>query len=290
MDNKFVISLTTIPSRISTLEPVINSLLNQTYPPKAIYLNLPKKYNRFDEKIKIPIFLSKYDNVHVYHMDVDYGPATKFIGALLNPDISDDTPIMVTDDDTIKRHHWAQLLMSQYNNSRVTSFVEKKLGNNIVWGYLGYVFKKKLFNVNEMLQFYDKVKCDCILVDDHWLTGYCHYKNIPIHNIPIDTKEFINYESKGEYNDALVNISGPNNRLKVSEECRKKIKNEFDTEFPFWCCIGCCVNGKRRTDIATFNNNKLNTNNIYYVFNLLIIIFIVVILYRFVCGKIRKIF
>lgn len=288
MDNKFVISLTTIPSRINTLEPVIKSLLKQTYPPRAIYLNLPKKYNRFDEKIKIPAFLNNYDNVHVYHMDTDYGPATKFIGALLNPDISHDTPVMVTDDDTIKRHHWAQLLMSQYDKYRVTSFVEKNLGNEIVWGYLGYVFIKGLFDVDDMFRFYNEVKCDCILVDDHWLTGYCHHKHITICNIPISVKEFINVKNEEEV-DALVEIRGPNNRWEVSEKCRQKIKNQFDTEFPFWCCIGCCVNGKRRTDIESFDNNKSSAKKIHYYVNVTMFLFVIYLLYYlFFCGKSRK--
>ena len=268
MNKEYVISLTTIPSRIMMIEPVIKSLLDQLYPPKIIYINLPKKYNRFKTKITIPKFLSKYENVKIFYVDTDYGPATKFIGSLINPTISPKTIIIVTDDDVIKKKNWSQLMLSYYDKNRVTSFVEKKLGNKIIWGYLGYIFRKDLFNVTDMLYFYKKVKCECILVDDHWLTGYCHYRNIEIYNIPITIKENINIKNNG-YPDALVKINGNDSRLNVSEKCRRKIKKEFNTEFPFWCCIGCCKNGKR----LTYVNN--DDNKIYFInmqINTLIII------------------
>jgi hypothetical protein len=284
MDNNFVISLTTIPSRINTIEPVIESLLNQRYPPKTIYLNLPKKYNRFDTKIEIPDFLKKYKKVKIFYMDADYGPATKFIGALINPEISNNDVVVVTDDDIVKQTHWAETLMSQYDKNRITSFVEKKLGNEIIWGYLGYAFRKNIFDIDDMMEFYNKVKCKCYLVDDHWLTGYCHYKKINIHNISIETNKYINKSEIEDNHDALVKLSGSNNRRKVSENCRDEIKKQFDSEFPFWCCMGCCVNGERK--IETFDAKQKDSNdithntcsnNMYFLYFCMVCMLVVVI-------------
>ena len=56
--------------------------------------------------------------------------------------------------------------------------LKKNLGKGIAWGYMGYIFKKKLLNLKDILNFYRNVENDCFFVDDHWLTGYCYYKKI----------------------------------------------------------------------------------------------------------------
>ena len=44
--DKVIISLTTSPTRILLMEPVINSILNQSYPPDLIRINIPKVFKR----------------------------------------------------------------------------------------------------------------------------------------------------------------------------------------------------------------------------------------------------
>ena len=51
MDNKIIVSFSTIPTRINDIEPVLKSLNNQTLKPDKIYLNIPKKYKRFSEQL-----------------------------------------------------------------------------------------------------------------------------------------------------------------------------------------------------------------------------------------------
>ena len=50
MDNKIIVSFSTIPTRVHDIEPVLKSLNNQTLKPDKIYLNIPKKYKRFSKK------------------------------------------------------------------------------------------------------------------------------------------------------------------------------------------------------------------------------------------------
>lgn len=249
---KIIISLTTIPSRINLIEPVLDSLINQTIRPDMIYLNVPRRYNRFGICAQIPEFIQKKKIVKVFYLDKDYGPATKFIGSLLNPDISENDIVLVTDDDVIKLSHWASKLLLCHQPNKICCFEERKLGKEIIWGYLGFIFRKGIFDVKDMLKFFDKIKDNCYLVDDHWLTGYCHYKKIPIYNIPINRSHDVN-KSGIKNVDSLVSISGDDNRWYVSERCRTDIKNKFDTEFPFWCCMGCCKKGIRKT-IENFND------------------------------------
>jgi len=53
--NKYIISLTTIPSRINYIETTIKSLVEQTLKPEKIILNIPKKYN-----LRTILLLKKY--------------------------------------------------------------------------------------------------------------------------------------------------------------------------------------------------------------------------------------
>ena len=47
MNTKFCITLTTIPSRLSSIQKTINSIEKQTLIPKKIFLNIPYEYYRF---------------------------------------------------------------------------------------------------------------------------------------------------------------------------------------------------------------------------------------------------
>lgn len=234
------ISLSTIPSRIKNLKPVLNSLLNQSLRPTKIYINIPHSYKRFkNTKIVIPDFIKNNNNVEIYYVKQDYGPATKFIGSLFNNNIKNNDFIVITDDDLIKDHNWLFKLVNNHKNNRITSFVEKKLGKGIIWGYMGYIFKKNILNLKEILKFFNEVEEQCFFVDDHWLTAYCNYKKIPIYNIPIKNGKEVNMIVL-DNNNSLVDISSNNNRRNVSEKCRKYIYNRYKVKFPFWCCIGCC--------------------------------------------------
>ena len=42
-------------------------------------------------------------------MDKDYGPASKFIGTLLNPDVKDNDYVFITDDDVEKKDFWLKI-------------------------------------------------------------------------------------------------------------------------------------------------------------------------------------
>ncbi len=270
---RIIVSMTTIPSRINHIEPVLDSLINQTVKPYMIYLNIPKKYNRFESDIKIPDFINnKYAHiVRIFYLENDYGPGTKFIGSLMNPLIFDKDIIVVTDDDVVKKKHWLYTLFQNYKENRITSFVELNLGQKIIWGYLGYIFRKDLIDLKDLLNFYSKIQNECWLVDDHWFTGYCHYKNIDIFNISIERNSEINSELlTGK--DALVRLKGSDSRKKVSENCRKSIYKKFNSTFPFWCCIGCCPRKANYTENFTQIQMSTHTINIINGFMLVILL------------------
>src|SRR5689334_16139862 len=82
-DNERVIaSLSTVPDRINNLEPTIQSLLKQTRPPDEIVLAIPEFSIREQRPYVVPKYIAKLPRVRVLRCAEDWGPATKFIGAI----------------------------------------------------------------------------------------------------------------------------------------------------------------------------------------------------------------
>jgi hypothetical protein len=103
-DNRRVIaSLSTVPDRINNLRPTIRSLLKQTRPPDEIVLAIPEFSIREQRPYVVPKYISRLPRVRVLHCPEDWGPATKFIGAIQDELAAgrENTLIMVVDDDRL---------------------------------------------------------------------------------------------------------------------------------------------------------------------------------------------
>lgn len=105
-----IISMTTIPSRMHRIYPVLESLTRQTALIDSVKLWIPKTYRRSG--------LAEFDlpqvpkGVEICRADYDYGPATKVFPCVLEniaqaPDLS----ILYCDDDRIYDPGWAQRLL-----------------------------------------------------------------------------------------------------------------------------------------------------------------------------------
>src|SRR5947207_5798980 len=103
-DNRRVIaSLSTVPDRINNLSPTIRSLLKQTRPPDEIVLAIPEFSVREQRPYVVPKYISRLPRVRVLHCAEDWGPATKFIGAIQDELAAgrENSLIMVVDDDRL---------------------------------------------------------------------------------------------------------------------------------------------------------------------------------------------
>lgn len=104
---RFVISLTSVPRRFDTsLRSTIQAVRTQVNCPDII-VNLPVRYRKWGTH-EVPAHLHGLANVTVNRTEVDYGPATKLLGALQflsrNPG---PTHVLTIDDDLVftnKRH------------------------------------------------------------------------------------------------------------------------------------------------------------------------------------------
>jgi hypothetical protein len=104
LDNRRVIaSLSTVPDRINNLGPTIRSLLKQTRPPDEIVLAIPEFSLRERRPYVVPKYITRLPRVRVLRCAEDWGPATKFIGAIQDELAAgrEDTLIMVVDDDRL---------------------------------------------------------------------------------------------------------------------------------------------------------------------------------------------
>ena len=225
--SNYVISITTIPSRINKIQPVINSFINQRTKSsieKFIYINIPIKYDRFDETITkndIPFFLRNMKNVVINFVDTDFGPATKLLG-LPRKDISSDTIVLITDDDTEKEKFWADFLIENIKNrpnsvTSITSLHYNNYSTSLIFGGGGYGFYNRL-NLNGLLQFYEAHKSHCKYVDDDMFTYFLKYKNIQVNFAQPNMKMYI--PEKAHFDNKLRDLGGEFNRKTLQTNCK----------------------------------------------------------------------
>ena len=100
---RVIVSLSTVPDRMNNLRPTIRSLLEQTHPPDEIVLAIPQFSIREQRPYVVPKYISRLPRVRVLRCPEDWGPATKFIGAIQDELAAgrENTLIMVVDDDRV---------------------------------------------------------------------------------------------------------------------------------------------------------------------------------------------
>jgi hypothetical protein len=96
--HRLVVSLATIPSRIATLGPVIDSIKNQSRRPDCIYVCICEVCEWEGRGYDIPPWLSQDPYVRIALAPRDYGPANKLLG-VLPLETAPTTRVVIVDDD-----------------------------------------------------------------------------------------------------------------------------------------------------------------------------------------------
>ncbi len=216
---KTVASLTTIPSRIPhECRATLDSLIGQV---DQIYLSIANTYKRFGDVPTLPEFLQEepYKSAVTVIRGEDYGPATKYLGALAV--IPANSWIFICDDD---QEYSANLLerMSRVVDSvaiyqnHYRSILTKTSGG-LIHGYVGNLIHESLLRD---LPSFPLPPC-AYFVDDQWMSIYCYKQCIEIHATNIESyseifKVLDNHHEKWGSNS----LSGLHNRdEKVKELC-----------------------------------------------------------------------
>ena len=174
MQEKFCISLSSIPSRFQSVKQVINSLNQQTIKPKKIFLNIPFSYKRFPEIKDIDLDILKDvkdDNFQIIRCE-DYGPGTKLLGSislLKNFDC-----VILVDDDHSYHPRMCEILNKyfRFNKEQAYSFFTVKI-YDLVMGQGADGFLINSNHLEGILDFYNKYVKNykyCFLNDDFWIS------------------------------------------------------------------------------------------------------------------------
>lgn len=174
MQEKFCISLSSIPSRFQSVKEVINSLNRQTIKPDNIFLNIPFSYERFPEikDVNIDTFKDIKDNNFQIIRCKDYGPGTKLLGSislLKNFDY-----VILVDDDHSYHPRMCEILNKYFrlNKEQAYSFFTVKIYDLIMGqGADGFLINSN--HLEGILDFYNKYVKNykyCFLNDDFWIS------------------------------------------------------------------------------------------------------------------------
>lgn len=241
--NKYILSLTTIPSRINYIESTIKSLVEQTLKPEKIVLNIPKKYTfRFNSSIQdlhIEKILNKYiDKIIINYIEDDYGPGTKLLGLIKSKIIkldSKDTYIVLVDDDHIYKPYMLEYFdnynKKHYDNKLRTASYHCYNSQNLTIGQGADGFFINLELLNKIEDYYDIIKKYEFIHyhDDYYISYYFHLKQIPINYIKPPYNSIIYNQEKSSHIDALVSIKNKYNRDNLNIQLNKilsELKNE----------------------------------------------------------------
>jgi len=244
--NKYIISLTTIPSRINYIETTIKSLVEQTLKPEKIILNIPKKYNfRFEssiDDITVKQILNKYiDDVIINYIDEDYGPGTKLLGVIKSSIISldlKDTYIVLVDDDHIYKPFMLECFNNynaeHHNNKLKVASFYCYMSHGVIIGQGADSIFIRLEMLNKFEDYYNRIKNYEYINyhDDYYISYFFHLKQSPIEQIRLsDGSDIYNKQISSDI-DALLSIRNQNNRINLNKKVNE-ILSELNNEGKF---------------------------------------------------------
>jgi hypothetical protein len=217
-----IASMTTIPSRIDRIRPVLDSILAQSVATRHIEMNIPFFCVRTEEPYVIPDWLQTMKDVHI-HRTEDYGAITKVAPTLLRHRHDQDTYIWSVDDDCAYPSNQLELLylwlrkdehriLTRHGgNARPDGSIQFIYGDGEVSMFEG--FGGVLYPPGCIAEdFADYVRmtsenAECRISDDVVLSFYFNSRGIPIfiHNRPTDAVPFLptGWQSYSDEKDAL---------------------------------------------------------------------------------------
>src|SRR6267154_4218239 len=207
-DNRRVIaSLSTVPDRINNLRPTIQSLLKQTRPPDEIVLAIPEFSIREQRPYVVPEYLLRLPRVRVLRCREDWGPATKFIGAIQDELAAGrvNTLIMVVDDDRLYPRDALEtyLYYSEQLPNAALCFRGAAMPSTLDWddakmiyakdlreprpvavitGCGSYLIRPRFFN--ESLWDYSGAPSVAFYIDDIWISAWLSRRGVKRYVVP----------------------------------------------------------------------------------------------------------
>ncbi|HSX21138.1 MAG TPA: hypothetical protein VLG38_08475 [Gammaproteobacteria bacterium] len=139
-----VVSLTTTPYRVHSMRAVINFILAENIPLKALYVNIPYVFKRDNIEYVIPEYLLNDKRITVLRPN-DYGPGTKLLGTLEQAKLPPDAILITVDDDIIYPKNI--LLYLAYKAKRNPNYAIGLSGMNPHYNRKGQIITDSLYGI-----------------------------------------------------------------------------------------------------------------------------------------------
>lgn len=227
---RIVGSMTTLPSRLFVCLKVIKSLLNQTFPLDAIYLNLPyitSKGKTYHITPELESLVKQYPKI-IINRCIDEGPITKLLPTL-EYERDPTTRIITWDDDVLVSSDTVNVLVNktkQYPQSAL-SFSGWCVGNmpfpyqivignsedvecDWIQGVHAIIYPREILDADNIRKFRQAQPPDIrrllFLNDDHWISGYLESINVKKFSIGFLAKEyFTDLFTEAHISDSISN-------------------------------------------------------------------------------------
>jgi hypothetical protein len=226
---RIVGSLSTLPSRLFCCIHAIKSILSQTLPLDALYLNLPYvtlKGKLYTIPPELEGIAANDKRLIINRCGADLGPITKII-PVLDIETDPETRIITFDDDVLVDPRVVEILVrkSLANEGACFSFsgwcvgelpfiyqrvVNAKVDWKCDWiqGVHCIIYKRSMLDVNKLMRFRRLCPAEIAQIlwmnDDHWLCGYLVSKGIDRIAIGAETtKFFVDLETMAHKEDSI---------------------------------------------------------------------------------------
>ena len=217
---RLVVSLTTIPGRLRRIYPVLRSLIAQSEPFDAIYLNLTE-VSRKGVAYELKEFMNELhllgmsEQIIVNIEEKDSGPSMKLLPTLKR-EREPETRILTVDDDMIfspslcwtfkeaaRRNPNSALSLSGWivgdSDYEIVHSVKKETRADWIQGTTGILYKRAWLFDDELEDYSKETLAELLKKhDDHWFSIYLAKKGIPRIVIPgVQSEFFTDLETNG---------------------------------------------------------------------------------------------
>jgi hypothetical protein len=182
-----LVGITTLPSRIGLMRPVLDSLLNGNLVPDKIYVSVPELSLREKTGYVIPDFFHEdaiAKKVEIIRLDQDYGSGTKLLGLLGR--IEKPSYVVLADDDVAYKRFFLRRLIEHQRSDHQSSFTFYAYllgGLRVGQGVDGLSFWSA--NLDGVRDFYQRyiAGTDLMFHDDLWISFYLMTRRVMVKNL-----------------------------------------------------------------------------------------------------------
>lgn len=182
-----LVGITTLPSRIALMRPVLDSLLNGNLVPDKIYVSVPDVSLREKAGYVIPDFFHDKEiakKVEIIRLAEDFGSGTKLLGMLGK--IEKPSYVVLADDDAAYKRFFLRRLIEHQRTDHQSSFsfYAYSLGGlRVGQGVDGFSFWSP--NLEGVFDFYQRYVAgtDLMFHDDLWLSFYLMSRRVMVKSL-----------------------------------------------------------------------------------------------------------